>query len=132
MSRSVIINMQAPSQVRSLIDDAAVVEGKTRTEFMLDAASRRAQEVLANQRIFYLDPEQYNLFIKLLDTPTLPTSELRELLENKQAKTDQTSTIKHYLSRIENVKGHPAECECSCGWIGNPNEFDIHIKSDTI
>jgi uncharacterized protein (DUF1778 family) len=43
---SVKINMRVASQQRDLIDRAARVTGKTRTEFMLEAACRAAEEIV--------------------------------------------------------------------------------------
>lgn len=44
---SVKINMRVASQQRDLIDRAARVTGKTRTEFMLEAAYRAAEEIVS-------------------------------------------------------------------------------------
>jgi uncharacterized protein (DUF1778 family) len=44
---SVKINMRVASQQRDLIDRAARATGKTRTEFMLEAACRAAEEIVS-------------------------------------------------------------------------------------
>jgi len=59
------------------------VEGKTRTEFMLDSACRRAQEVLLEKRLFVISPEKYDELMRLLEAPPAPSSALKRLLLGK-------------------------------------------------
>ncbi|MBP0652344.1 DUF1778 domain-containing protein, partial [Mycobacterium tuberculosis] len=49
------INLRIETNTRQLIDDAAAVLGKTRTEFMVESARRQAIDVLLDQRLFVLD-----------------------------------------------------------------------------
>ena len=74
------INLRIEPQVRQLIDDAAAIVGKTRTDFMIDAARRQATDVLLDQRLFNLDPERFDAFTTALDTPPAPGPKLRSLL----------------------------------------------------
>jgi uncharacterized protein (DUF1778 family) len=80
---AVIINLRAPIQARELIDSAAAAEGKTRTEFMLDSACRRAQEVLLEKRVFLLAPDKYDDLMRLLEAPPRPSGALKRLLLGK-------------------------------------------------
>ena len=52
--------------LRDLIDRAADVFGKTRTEFILESARTHAIDVLLDQRLFKLDDEQYAAFLHAL------------------------------------------------------------------
>ena len=54
------INLRIETHTRQLIDDAAAVLGKTRTEFMIESARKLAIDVLLDQRLFVLDPERYD------------------------------------------------------------------------
>jgi uncharacterized protein (DUF1778 family) len=74
------INLRIEAQTRQLIDDAAAVLGKTRTEFMIDSARAQAVDVLLDQRLFALDPERYDAFVQALDNPPAPGPKLRALL----------------------------------------------------
>jgi uncharacterized protein (DUF1778 family) len=74
------INLRIEAQTRQLIDDAAAVLGKTRTEFMIESARKVAIDVLLDQRLFALDPERYNAFVYALDNPPTPGPKLRTLL----------------------------------------------------
>lgn len=77
------INLRIEAQTRQLIDDAAAVLGKTRTEFMIDSARAQAIDVLLDQRLFVLDPQRYDAFLHALDNPPAPGPKLRALLRRK-------------------------------------------------
>ena len=81
--RGVTINLRASAHLRDLIDRAAALLGQNRSEFMLDSARLRAEDVLLDQRLFSLDENQYQDFLNLLDEPPKPTEELRKLLSAK-------------------------------------------------
>ena len=79
------INLRIEAGTRQLIDDAAAVLGKTRTEFMVESARRQAVDVLLDQRLFTLDPERYDAFMQALDNPPAPGPKLRALLRRTPA-----------------------------------------------
>lgn len=79
------INLRIEAQTRRLIDDAAAVLGKTRTEFMIDSARALAIDVLLDQRLFVLDPARYDAFVQALDNPPAPGPKLRALLRRTPA-----------------------------------------------
>lgn len=79
------INLRIEAGTRQLIDDAAAILGKTRTEFMIDSARRQAVDVLLDQRLFVLDPKRYDAFMHALDNPPGPGPKLRSLLRRVPA-----------------------------------------------
>jgi len=79
------INLRIETQTRQLIDDAAAILGKTRTDFMVDSARREAIDVLLDQRLFVLDPKRYDAFMHALDNPPAPGPKLRSLLRRVPA-----------------------------------------------
>jgi uncharacterized protein (DUF1778 family) len=79
------INLRIEAHTRQLIDDAAAVLGKTRTEFMIESARRQAIDVLLDQRLFVLDSARYDAFMHALDNPTAPGPKLRSLLRRVPA-----------------------------------------------
>ena len=81
--RSVTINVRVSAHVRDLIDRAASLIGKTRSDFILETARGRAEDVLLDQTLFALDPQRYEEFMKLLDDPAPATERLRSLLSKK-------------------------------------------------
>ncbi len=79
------INLRIELQTRQLIDDAAAVLGKTRTEFMIDSARTLAIDTLLDQRLFVLDAERHEAFVHALDNPPAPGPKLRALLKRTPA-----------------------------------------------
>ncbi len=80
---SVAINIRARARQRDLIDRAAERLGRSRSEFMLDAACREAEDVLLDQTFFTVDAGTFGKFQALLDRPLPPTDKLRRLLKTK-------------------------------------------------
>jgi uncharacterized protein (DUF1778 family) len=78
--RDVNINLRASAQTKNVIDSAAKAVGKSLTDFVLDSALQRAEEVLLDQRFFKLDEEKFTAFMAVLDQPPAPSEELRKLL----------------------------------------------------
>lgn len=79
------INLRIETGTRQLIDDAAAILGKTRTEFMIDSARRQAVDVLLDQRLFTLDSESYDSFLHALDNPPAPGPKLSALMRRVPA-----------------------------------------------
>ncbi|HST37384.1 MAG TPA: DUF1778 domain-containing protein [Allosphingosinicella sp.] len=79
------INLRIEPRTRRLIDDAAALLGKTRTEFMIETARRQAIDVLLDQRLFALDPARFDAFAEALDKPPPPGPKLRALLRREPA-----------------------------------------------
>jgi uncharacterized protein (DUF1778 family) len=81
--RQTTINLRAPTASRVLIDRAAQLLGKSRTDFMLDAASQKAQEVLLDRTMFALDSAGLKRFTELLDAPLKRSSSALKLLKRR-------------------------------------------------
>lgn len=82
-TRDININIRAQRRQRDLIDQAAELLGKTRSDFMLETACREAEDVLLDQRIFTLDEETFRNFQALLDAPPSENDKLRKLMATK-------------------------------------------------
>jgi uncharacterized protein (DUF1778 family) len=67
--RAAAINLRALPEQRDLIDHAASLLGKNRSDFMLEASCERAQAVLLDQVFFGLDEEKFRQFAAMLDAP---------------------------------------------------------------
>lgn len=78
--RDAPINLRALPQQRDLIDQAAQLLGKNRSDFMLEAACDKAQSVLLDQVFFNLDETRLQQFQALLDAPPEPNPGLERLL----------------------------------------------------
>jgi len=80
---SVSINIRAKAKQRDLIDMAADRLGRSRSDFMLEAACREAEDVLLDQVFFTVDEGTFAQFQTLLDQPLPATDKLRRLLKTK-------------------------------------------------
>lgn len=78
--RKAPINIRALQTQRDLIDKAAALLHKNRSDFMLEAACREAENVLLDQRMFHLNEEDYASFESALDKPLPESSKLKLLL----------------------------------------------------
>jgi len=63
------VNLRIREDVRGLIDRAARAQGKTRSDFMIDAARRAAEDAILDQTLVRVDPESYRSYLAVLDTP---------------------------------------------------------------
>lgn len=71
------LNLRIKPSLRRLIDRAAALSDKNRTDFVLDAARRAAEEALLDRTVFVFDSKAYSEFLQLLDAPPRPNARLR-------------------------------------------------------
>jgi uncharacterized protein (DUF1778 family) len=77
------LNIRIKAEDRGLIDRAAQSLGKTRTDFMLDAARRAAEDALLDRTVFPVSDAAYAQFLARLDAPPRPSDRLRRALTRK-------------------------------------------------
>ena len=70
------LNLRIKPGERGLIDRAAELAGKTRTDFVLDAARRAAVETITERTLFSVDAATYAKFLAALDAPPQPNAKL--------------------------------------------------------
>ena len=75
------LNLRIPAVERGLIDRAAKSSGKTRTDFILGAARRAAEEELLDRTIFVVSPATYSKFVAMLDAPPQSNERLRRTMQ---------------------------------------------------
>ena len=75
------LNLRIQPAERSLIDRAAAAAGKTRTDFILDAARKAAESQLLDRAVLLVGPEAYAEFLKRLDAPARPNALLRRTMQ---------------------------------------------------
>jgi uncharacterized protein (DUF1778 family) len=75
------LNLRIKPEERDLIDMAAKIKGKNRTDFILEAARTAAEETLLERTIFLASPEAYAEFIAILDAPAQPNERLRKTMQ---------------------------------------------------
>ena len=77
------LNLRIPHAECNLIDRAAESVGKTRSDFILEAACRAAEETLLDRALMVAGPEAHGEFLKRLDQPAQPNERLRKTMHNK-------------------------------------------------
>ena len=77
------INIRVRPDERALIDQAAMMTGKSRSEFMLEASRRAAADALLDRSLFRVDPKAMMKFQALLEAPAQPNERLRKLLASR-------------------------------------------------
>lgn len=80
---SVPLNMRIKPATRNLIDRAAELLGKTRTDFMLEASERRAEEVLLDRSVFTVSSEIYAEYLARLEALAQTNERLKRTMSTK-------------------------------------------------
>lgn len=82
-TRDRAINIRTSEDQRALIDRAAMLTGKSRSDFMVESATLEAERVLLDRTFFALDEDAFARFEKLLQTPVRASDQLRTLMHTK-------------------------------------------------
>jgi uncharacterized protein (DUF1778 family) len=77
------LNLRVHPEVRGLIDHAAELTGKTRTDFVLDAARQAAETALLDRAVLQLSPRAHARFVARLDAAPRPNGRLRRSLQTR-------------------------------------------------
>jgi uncharacterized protein (DUF1778 family) len=73
------ISMRLPEADIAMIDRAAGLRGRSRTDFVREAAVRAAEEVLMESRLIRMSPEGFSDFMAVLSGPVKLAPEMMEL-----------------------------------------------------
>ena len=74
------VKFRVKADDRNLIDRAARLLGKSRTDFMLESARQAAQDALLDQTLFKVRTKIYAQFLARLDAPPQPNKRLRRTM----------------------------------------------------
>ena len=80
-SRRDTLNLRIKPELRGLIDRAAELTGKNRTDFVLNAARQAAEDALLDRTVFNVSSKAYAEFLARLDAPPRPNARLRRSLQ---------------------------------------------------
>lgn len=78
--QDVAIKIRALPHQRQLIDKAAQLQGRSRSQFILEAACDRAQAVVLDQVFFRLDEDTLRQFNSMLDAPARHDTAFKRLM----------------------------------------------------
>lgn len=74
------LSMRLPEADVAIIDRAAELRGRSRTEFVRDAAVRAAEDVLMENRLILMNADDFDAFLAMLSSPAKPVPALVELM----------------------------------------------------
>lgn len=80
-NRRETLNLRIQPELRGLIDRAAKVTGRNRTDFVLTAARHAAENALLDRAVIAVSPKAYAEFLARLDQPPKPNIRLRRALK---------------------------------------------------
>ncbi|MDN5870154.1 MAG: DUF1778 domain-containing protein [Nitrococcus sp.] len=75
------LSMRFPEADIAIIDRAARLQHRSRTDFVREAAVRAAEEALMQTALIRLNPASFNAFMKALAGPPVSVPELEQILE---------------------------------------------------
>ena len=75
------ISMRLPEADVAMIDRAARLRGRSRTDFVREAAVRAAEDALMENRLIRMSQKGFAAFMAALSTPAAPVPEIVELAE---------------------------------------------------
>lgn len=73
------ISMRLPEADVAMIDRAASLRGRSRTDFVRDAAVRAAEDVLMDNRLVRMSPDGFAEFMEILSAPAAPVPHMVEM-----------------------------------------------------
>jgi uncharacterized protein (DUF1778 family) len=74
------INLRVREETRALIDRAAQAQGRSRSDFMIEASRRAAEDAILDQTVIQLDAASYDSFLRMLDDPGQANEALRKVM----------------------------------------------------
>jgi uncharacterized protein (DUF1778 family) len=75
------LSLRIKPDVRDLIDRAAKLVGKNRTDFVLDAARQAAESAILDRAVLTFSAKAYAEFLARLDAPPRPNKRLQRSLQ---------------------------------------------------
>lgn len=79
-AKSEKLDLRLTPEMKRVLQSAATASRRSVSEFVLDSAMARAEEVLPDRQHFGLDAQAWTAFQEALDAPPRPMPRLAELL----------------------------------------------------
>jgi uncharacterized protein (DUF1778 family) len=79
-AKSMQLNMRVQPAQRDVIARAAKIRHKSMTDFVIDAATEAAEDVLLNQRAFMVEDDQFEALVRAMDSPVSENPALQRTL----------------------------------------------------
>lgn len=75
------VNLRIREETRAIIDRAAQLQGRSRSDFMIEASRRAAEDAILDQSVIVTDKASYDRFVAMLDAPPQPNEALRKTMQ---------------------------------------------------
>jgi uncharacterized protein (DUF1778 family) len=75
------VNLRVRTDTQSLIDRAASMLGRSRSDFMIEASRKAAEDAILDQRVIAVSAEAYHAFLAILDRPARANELLRQTMQ---------------------------------------------------
>ncbi len=76
-SKTPRFNIRMPENVRAIIDQAAALEGRSTSDFVLTSAVEKARQTIESHQRIVLSRRDSMIFLEAMVNPPEPTDELR-------------------------------------------------------
>lgn len=80
ITRTEKLDLRLTAEAKHTLTAAARAQRRSLSEFVLESALNRAEEALADRRVFQLPPEKWEMFIAALDASPRDLPRLRKLM----------------------------------------------------
>jgi uncharacterized protein (DUF1778 family) len=77
------LSMRLPETDIAIIDRAADLRGRSRTDFVRDAAVRAAEEIVMENALIRMSPKGFSAFMSAIEAPAAAVPELVDVLKRK-------------------------------------------------
>lgn len=88
ITRTEKLDLRLTAEAKYTLTAAARAQRRSLSEFVLESALGRAEEALADRRVFQLPPEKWEAFVAALDAPPRDLPRLRKLLNEPSVFSD--------------------------------------------
>lgn len=75
------VNLRIREETRDIIDRAARLQGRSRSDFMIEASRKAAEDAILGQSVIVTDKASYDRFLAILDAPPQPNEQLRKTMQ---------------------------------------------------
>lgn len=89
------LSMRLPDADIAIIDRAATLRGRSRTDFVRNAAVRAAEDVLMETAPIRMSGDGFRSFLKALSAPPAPVPEMIEVLKRAAPWEKRSSTARN-------------------------------------
>lgn len=77
------LSMRLPESDIAIIDRAARKRGRSRTDFVREAAVRAAEETVLENSVIRMSPEGFKAFMAVISAPPVPIKKMVEVFKRK-------------------------------------------------